>query len=301
METAYIKPALTISDIIERLKRNGLIIANETEALRKLGIVSYFRIAAYLRPMEYDKTCHCFKPGSTLENAFALYEFDTSLRLLLFAAIQEIEIALRTKVIQHFSLLYGAFWFMDVRLSVNERLFSQNLAAIDRELERSRVDFIKEHFNRYSKPAFPPAWKTLEVVSLGTLSKLYYNFSNKKTKKSIAHEFNLPNHEMLESWMRSIAALRNCCAHHSRIWNNCFSSTPQLKGKVRGSWIRYTAIDANRLYAVLCCIAYLLDAINGKARFVTNLKQLIATYPMVDVQAMGFPMDWVNEPLWQSP
>lgn len=147
METEYSKPALTIADIIGRLKTNGLSIIDEKEALRKLGIVSYFRIAAYLRPMEDDKDTHHFKPGSTLENAFALYEFDTKLRQLIFAAIQEIEIALRAKVIQHFSLTYGPFWFMDVNLSANERLFAQNLSAIDRELERSREDFIKAHLS----------------------------------------------------------------------------------------------------------------------------------------------------------
>jgi len=39
-----------------------------------LGEVSYFRFAAYLRPMEADKQTHQFKPGSTFENAVALYE-----------------------------------------------------------------------------------------------------------------------------------------------------------------------------------------------------------------------------------
>lgn len=299
METEYSKPALTLADIIERLKSNGLDIHDESEALRKLGVVSYFRIAAYLRPMEDDKETHHFKLGSTLENAFALYEFDTKLRQLIFAAIQEIEIALRAKVIQHFSLAYGPFWFMDVNLSANERLFAQNLLAIDRELERSREDFIKAHFKKYIKPAFPPAWKTLELASLGTLSKLYYNFSDKKVKKAIAREFNLPNHEILESWMRSIASLRNCCAHHARIWNRSLSATPQMTGKIRGNWINHTDIDSNRLYAVLCCTAYWMEAINGKSHFVSGLKNLIAKYPMVDVAAMGFPAGWENEPLWK--
>ena len=249
--------------------------------------------------MEDDKETHHFKLGSTLENAFALYEFDTKLRQLIFAAIQEIEIALRAKVIQHFSLAYGPFWFMDVNLSANERLFAQNLLAIDRELERSREDFIKAHFKKYIKPAFPPAWKTLELASLGTLSKLYYNFSDKKVKKAIAREFNLPNHEILESWMRSIASLRNCCAHHARIWNRSLSATPQMTGKIRGNWINHTDIDSNRLYAVLCCTAYWMESINGKSHFVSGLKNLIAKYPMVDVAAMGFPAGWENEPLWK--
>lgn len=299
METIYSNPTLNIASIVERLKANGLGIADEPEALRKLGIVSYFRFAAYLRPMEEDKETHRFKPGSTFENAFALYEFDTKLRQHIFAAIQEIEIALRAKIIQHFSLAYGPFWFMDSSLSANERLFAQNLAAIDRELERSKEDFIKEHFQKYTKPAFPPAWKTLELASFGTLSKLYYNFSDKKIKKTVAHDFNLPNHEMLESWMRSVATLRNYCAHHARIWNRRLTATPQMTGKVRGNWLNNTGIDPNRLYAVLCCVAYWIVAISGNRNFVCELKKLLSSYPTADTRAMGFPVDWQEEPLWK--
>lgn len=166
MEKEYSKPALDTTAIIERLKANGLGILDEKEALRKLGFVSYFRIAAYLRPMEDDKETHHFKPGSTLENAFALYEFDTRLRQLIFTAIQEIEIALRAKVIQHFSLTYGPFWFMDVSLSANERLFAQNLAAIDRELNApvkisSRhisKNILNRHFLRHGRHWNLPRW-----------------------------------------------------------------------------------------------------------------------------------------------
>ena len=44
--------------------------------------------------MEQDKFTHVFKPNSTLENALNLYYFDKELRVLIFRAIQSIEIAL---------------------------------------------------------------------------------------------------------------------------------------------------------------------------------------------------------------
>ena len=71
----------------------------------------------------------------------------------------------------------------------SESKFLENLNAIDREIKRSKEDFIKEHFAKYNRPDFPPAWKTLELVSFGTLSKLYYNFSDNKIKKRIARRF----------------------------------------------------------------------------------------------------------------
>ena len=296
----YTKQPLSIADQIARLKAQGLVINDEELATKILGEVSYFRFAAYLRPMEADKQTHQFKPGSTFENAIALYEFDNALRQLLFTAIQRIEVALRSKIIQHFSMHYGAFWFMQMPLHDSEHRFLENLGALDREVSRSKEDFIKEHFRNYDKPEFPPAWKTLELASFGTLSKLYYNFADKKVKKLVAREFNLPQHEVLESWMRSLSALRNHCAHHARLWNRYLNATPQMNAHMRGNWITNRQIDANKLYAVLCCIVYWLDAMNRGDDFRSRFNQLLADYPSVDTAAMGFPLEWEDEPVWKG-
>ena len=85
---------------------------DERKAFAFLENVSYFRFAAYLRPFKaLDK--HGYKENATFEKAVRLYEFDAKLRTLLFSAIQKIEISLRAKVINQFSLNYGAFWFIN--------------------------------------------------------------------------------------------------------------------------------------------------------------------------------------------
>lgn len=295
----YTKQALSISDQINLLKSRGLIIADTSRATAFLGEVSYFRFVQYLRPMEADKTSHKFKSDSKFEDAVGLYEFDAGLRDLMFRAIQRIEIALRTKIIHEFSIAHGPFWFFNLALADDEHRFIENINAIDRELLRSKEDFIKEHRQKYDKPAFPPAWKTLELASFGTLSKLYYNFSDKKIKKRIARQFNLPQHEVLESWMRSLTVLRNCCAHHSRLWNRYLSNAPKINASLRGDWIDITNLDDNKLYATASCIAYWLDAMGYGNSFKTNLKKLLSQYPQVDPAAMGFPLDWQSQPLWQ--
>lgn len=82
----YTNSPLDTSQLITLLKSRGLAIVNETAAESFLDNVSYFRLAAYMRPMELDD-CHTFKPDSTFDNAVALYEFDAKLRVLLFEAI----------------------------------------------------------------------------------------------------------------------------------------------------------------------------------------------------------------------
>ncbi|MCI7269433.1 MAG: Abi family protein, partial [Prevotella sp.] len=163
----YTKQALSISEQIELLKSRGLNIADSSKAGTFLGEVSYFRFVQYLRPMEEDKTTHQFKPNSRFEDAVALYNFDIELRDLMFKAVQRLEIALRTKIIQEFSLAHGPFWFFDTSLADDAHKFIENMNSIDRELQRSKEDFIKEHRRNYDKPIFPPAWKTLELASFG--------------------------------------------------------------------------------------------------------------------------------------
>ena len=139
----YTKQPLSIADQIQLLKDRGLLFSDETYAAKFLSEVSYFRFVQYLRPMEADKVLHTFKPNSSFEDALKLYNFDTQLRILMFEAIQEIEIALRTKVNHEFSMQHGAFWFYDTSLADDEHKYIENMNAIDRELQRSKEDFIK--------------------------------------------------------------------------------------------------------------------------------------------------------------
>ena len=134
---------------------------------------------------------HLYKSGSTFEQAINLYLFDKELRQLIFKAIQDIEISLRTKMIQMFSMEHGAFWFMDSSLFKNEEFYQGCLDNIKKEVSRSNEDFIKEHSQKYTYPALPPVWKTLEVVSFGTLSKLFCLFKDNRLKKQVAREFGL--------------------------------------------------------------------------------------------------------------
>lgn len=117
MGRQYTKQPLSITGQIQLLKDRGLQFDDETFAAKFLSEVSYFRFVQYLRPMEADKILHVFKPNSRFEDALNLYNFDAQLRTLMFEAIQELEIALRTKVNHEFSMQHGAFWFYDTSLA----------------------------------------------------------------------------------------------------------------------------------------------------------------------------------------
>ena len=74
----YTKQPIDYPQQIQMLKERGLMIDDEKRALEQLRIISYFRLANYLRPMEQDKVTHIFKPNSTFENALDLNEKKSS-------------------------------------------------------------------------------------------------------------------------------------------------------------------------------------------------------------------------------
>ncbi len=240
-----------------------------------------------------------YKPNSYFDNAIDLYYFDKELRSIIFSAVQSIEIALRSKMIHHISLKYGAFWYMDASLFKDDNIFHQCLTLMKQELARSKEDFITEHKAKYTEPDMPPVWKTLEVTSFGTLSKLFCNLKDNSVKKIIAREFNLPQHLILESWVKCAVNLRNCLAHHARVWNRNYPTMPQLNGSFRGNWIKNTNLSMVKLYPQLCYLEYIHNQIHSNSNFKKRLDALLKEHPNVDIAAMGFPKDWKNEPLWK--
>ncbi len=62
--------------------------------------------------MQDDKINHHFQNGSFFEDVVDLYNFDRHFRIIVFNAIERIEVALRAKLIYHLSLGYSPEWYL---------------------------------------------------------------------------------------------------------------------------------------------------------------------------------------------
>lgn len=120
----YTKQAMDFNCQLNILKERGLTIEDEEEAMKFLHSVSYFHFANYLQPMEHNAESHRFAQNSSFTFATNLYIFDRELRSLIFTAIQDIEIAFRTRIIHYFSMEHGPFWFMDASKFKNQSIFN---------------------------------------------------------------------------------------------------------------------------------------------------------------------------------
>lgn len=300
----YNKFPITIKEQISKLKERGLIIENDALAEKYLNHISYYRLAGYWWPFQSDKENHVFKPGSKFETVIAVYNFDAELRILLFDVIEKIEISLRTKLIYHLSHEHGPWWFQNTALFKNTPALVKTLESIREEVERSKDVFIKEHRKKYNSDLrFPPSWKTLELTSFGSLSKLYGNLKNQiSSKDTIAEEYGAVNHTFLPSWLQSIAQIRNFCAHHSRLWNKNLPGTVKLLPNPPNAWISDVPKqhDFQKLYVHMCLMRYLLNVIHPRNSFSVKLQDLMNRYRNIDPNALGFKQNWDRESLWNN-
>ena len=296
------KKATTIHEQIVQLQARGLTITDENQAAHFLSNISYYRLEGYWWPMQSDKTNHGFKPNSRFEDVIALYNFDRELRLLVFDVIERIEIGFRSKVIYSLSHDIDPWWFEDPANFKDAVAHAKSLILIDNELKQSREIFLTEHYLKYHKDTRrPPSWKTFEVVSFGTISKLYSNLlPTIKGKDLVAVDLKLVNHTYLPSWLQTIAQIRNICAHHGRLWNKNLPGRPKLLPKPPAPWIKNVppVSQHHMLYIHICCMKYLLDVISPGHHFTPKLADLFTKYPNVDLNALGFPATWLTEPLW---
>lgn len=295
----YTKPALTIDDQIKLLQSRKLIIPDVDKAKRYLSNISYYRLSGYMYPFKDLKTDN-FSGNITFDEIIDLYLFDREFRLLVFDAIEAIEIAFRTQLIYQPSITDGAFWFENASNFDDAALHIKHLRQLDEEVERASGEIFIEHFfSKYDEDA-PPAWMTFEVLSLGLLSKFYQNMRvSLKAKKSVANHFGLSQPVVFQSWIRSITYVRNICAHHSRLWNRVLTNKPAILRTPPAFWISTSITNNNKVYYFLCCLIYMLRTIQPKTTFVVRLKELFAKHPDVSKNDMGFPNNWVNERFWQ--
>jgi abortive infection bacteriophage resistance protein len=295
----YNKLPFNITEQIEKLKKRGLVFNDESRAEHYISNIGYYRLRAYTFPFQNNAlTGQPFNEKITFEQIIQLYVFDRRLRLLIFDAIEKIEVALRAKIIYYFAQKHGSHWQLKPELYSDTMRFVKHLASLQKEIDRSNEAFITHYKNKYTNPTEPPCWMSLEVSSMGLLSKLFQNLKKCPEKLAILKFFKLADIKVLENWILCFSTLRNICAHHGRVWNRRLVPI-KIPTQAKSPFLINKNIYVNKIYATLSCIEYSLKIISPTSTLVKPLKQLINTCSVAQMKEMGFPEDWLDEPIWQ--
>jgi len=298
----YSKIATSLKDQVELMVSRGLVIDDTQKAEHYLKFIGYYRLGGYARHFRVGSGAdpERYIHGTTFSDVLDLYIFDRKMRLLMFDAIERVEVAVRAAISNAGSLSGGGpFWLTDA----NNFDYGRH-GIVTREIEAAIGDvksgshqhpFIEHFYNKYSD-VYPPSWMLMECFSIGSISKIY-KIMKGNLRQTVAREFNL-QHDVLESWLHSISHSRNICAHHSRCWKRIFT----IKAKIPKSYRKNIPENSeNKLYSQCWMLAHFMKIIADGSRWPERLSELIVSRPKTSLLDMGFPEDWRDHEFWGLP
>lgn len=313
----YSKPYLTVPQQIALLKQRGMVIGDEAKAAEYLQRIGYYRLSAYWYPMRQrsgpsgEVVEDNFVRGTSFKEATDLYTFDSRLRLITMDALERLEVSLRTEVAltlrRHGPKAYRETRFFGpsfrkLMKGSGPTRHRDWLQRFDQRFNDSK-DAFAEHFRRRYPGDDMPIWIAVELLDFGPLSHLISGMTY-SDKLLIGQSYGGIKPNELQSWVRSMAFVRNVCAHHARLWNKPLVNAPALQGSAVPIEVRHAASASgagSRFYAIACVMRFMLrfanPRTNWKQRFIDHIGNFPHS-PRISLSAAGFPENWKGENLW---
>lgn len=279
----------------------GLLISRGLDAdperlARKLSSVNYYRLSAYCLP--FCEAEHQFRPGTTFDSIWSLYDFDRKLRLHIMDALERIEVAIRTRLAYHLAHRSGPFGYVNEIWPGNQREWARFFGDMEKELSKSRETFIAHFRSRYSdQHKYPPIWVASEILTFGGTVSLFRG-APRDVQNDVANVFGL-SAKVMKSWLLCLNTVRNICAHHGRMWNRVLGIKPMLPRAAQyPEWKHIAPVANDRVFIALTMLSHMVYAIMPRSGWSQRTRELLVGYPQVDLKAMGFPERWEEHPVW---
>lgn len=243
----YSKPWLTVDKQVDRLVEHGLDVGDRGHASAILQAIGYYRLTGYLYPFresaEYVddenrkriRVLSDFRPGTSLDQAEKIIDFDRRLRMLVLDGLERIEVAVRMRIgyvlgrssafaHEDPSSFMPAFTaeITDTRKPAPSKHFHW-LERVSSRKASSDEQFVEHFREKYDDRM--PVWALTEILELGHLSVLYRGM-NQKDAEEIAAAFGVPTKKLMSSWLASLNYMRNVAAHHARLFNRKLQNAP---------------------------------------------------------------------------
>lgn len=208
---------------IEKLKNSdGLIIDDEEFAKDYLRLEDYYNVInGYAHIFKIKKR---FIKGIKFDNVRYLYEFDKTLRSIVYKYTSIIECHIKALIAHEFSRVHGVdeTKYLDVSsFTTNERSREQVERLIE-ECKKTIADALNKKSNKYREyiahnkqnHGHVPLWILVRALSFGTVSIFYKNMLDSE-KDVIAKNYYIPANK-LANILEVLVSFRNIVAHGER-------------------------------------------------------------------------------------
>lgn len=277
-----VKQPTTYSDQIDKLRSHGCIIDNEQKCILFLESVGYYRLSGYA--LSLKDNFGDFISGTTFSNIVSLYEFDSNIRSVFSACIEEIEVSLRSRFSYYFAHKYGPLGYQNPdnfsKYHDHVTFTSKYISEIN---SNRKVLFVKHHLDKYNGNF--PLWVLMEIFTFGMLSYFYADLKTEDKKFLSSTIYDIPFGKMA-SYLRCCTDLRNICSHYGRLYFRVFSATPQLNG--------FTDSEKTRLWGYINLLKALYPFADKWNQIV--LPRIINIFNLyaddIDLHHIAFPANW---------
>ena len=287
-----VKPFKTIEEQIAILEDRGLIIEDEEAAKKSLSNLNYYRLSAYTLTLRKDDH---FYDNVHFSDVMQIYDFDMELRAALMYLLESIEVSMRTYIGYFHAKSFGAIGYYEEDAFDDVDRFhkfeADYKAAID-EYGNKEV-FVKHHNDIYDGKF--PIWVLVELLTLGSLSRLFKNLTTEVRDEICKCNFGKINDEYIGKWLQGCTILRNICAHRGRLFNRQIPFSLRLSKKDKQIF-KNDGISINKatkqLFAYLIVMKKMIPDERVWNTFTSRLIDLKNKYPFVRLDYYGFTKDW---------
>lgn len=244
------------------LKSRGVVIKNKKTAKQIIRTINYYNlINGYKEPFLQTTTPYeKYLSGTTLDEIYALYEFDRKLRLITLEHILQVEKQAKSLIAHCFSKEHGHKDYLELENFYNSgskkykfvcellgSLYKKIALNIDKDLSISHYVNGKNYI---------PLWVLVNTISMGDISKFYSNMLQ-HDRNEVAKRMRWGIREnQLASCLFFLSTIRNRCAHDERLYS--YLSYTYLCGNNYFNYFRITN-NTNNFFAAMIAFKMVLS------------------------------------------
>ena len=131
----YPKNFLSVTQLIQKLKDTGMTIDSNDTTEMALTTIGYYRLKGYSFHL-IDPSTKKYIEGTSLSDILRLYHFDLELSDLLFSYLSQIEVALKSQLVNAFQITHDALVLNDPSVFKDKKTFWKNQSTIASEISR---------------------------------------------------------------------------------------------------------------------------------------------------------------------
>lgn len=231
---------LDLEQQVQNIKR--YVNCRNSKRIREfLRYIGYFRASRYGKYL-LSKT-NVFKSRADIDIFFSLYEFDSSLRQLLFKYCVKAEIYIKSSISNSVSLKTG-----DAGFYLDKQWYTPSKSARDKKTRKKNINFFEKNYfpelkkkekelrcNVVKHPELKdyrkggtknknvlPVWAAFTYFEMGTIVMMYSYLRGDLRKEVLTYAYLDNNYKkevtkQVDTWLDAIRNLRNYCAHHSMV------------------------------------------------------------------------------------